>query len=114
MTSVTGPLAALTLAVALVCGGCTTCPTAGLLPVRLVSEGDRLGYVTNDGNSHGLRFRDGITGYSLRKGPRGYEVTNFLGGVIAREGDVITAGGGDGGDDTFYVCSGLNVVTPGS
>jgi hypothetical protein len=104
-------LVALALAGSLGVGGCTSCPTA-LLDAVLASNGDSLGTVGGDGVWRPIRVREGLFGYGIRRDPDGFVITDFLGGVVAREGDRIQAGGGVGGDGVSYVCNDVRVVSP--
>lgn len=51
-------------------------------------------------------------GYSARRGLAGLELLDAGGAVVAREGDVVTAGGGTGNDGLFAVCAGSVKVLP--
>jgi hypothetical protein len=102
-------LVAVTLWSSVTVSGCVGCPTAGIEGV-LESRGDRLGMGSGDAWSP-VRVREGLFAYGIRRDPDGLVITDFVGNVIAREGDRIRAGGG--GDGVLYLCSDIRVVGAG-
>ena len=92
---------ALALAVAIGAAGCSMggCPAA-LASGTLTAEGDELVLRAETGEIMHVKWP---TGYGPATGPDGELVlAHVLGGMIARQGETVSVGGGMSSDDTVF------------
>jgi hypothetical protein len=89
-------------------GGCALggCPTA-LAEGVLVADGEALVIRQPHGVISPIEWPDG---YTVRREASGLVLTDFLGSIRAREGDLIRAGGGEGSSGRFEACGDVVVV----
>jgi hypothetical protein len=101
------PVAGIMLAAAVWSSACgpMACPAA-LLTGQLVEVDGSLAVRAPNGEVTPVDWSN----FSLRRQGDDLVVTDFWGTVLAREGDVIEAGGGSGQGDSFTVCGPINVV----
>ena len=117
------PIAAAALAVALL-AGCGTPVSLRTQPAPISACMDALATgVLVASNKSGLAIRAGDEGeiievewpfeHTARREMTGLVLVDSIGGVIAREGQVIQMGGGSGADNVFHACPGsIAVVAP--
>jgi hypothetical protein len=93
---------ALALAVGGSAGGCAVACPAALLEGVLTREGEGLVVVREDGIAERVAWSR--SGHRVRERGGVLVVVDWLGAVVAHEGDVVHLGGGESTDDRWVIC----------